>query len=157
MEISSSGRHLVAEIEREHAVLLQHLGRLQALLPCPQRDPSCEPCGDGRLLACQDAIDDFYLELVNYMLDHFAREDRIMRHADCHPDQRNRFMEHSEAHATMMERLAATVGAPLPLHDKLSLLMLIEHWLTEHIAMHDGPLIDWLHAQIPVLGAWKPS
>lgn len=147
MDTSTRERRLIAEIEHEHGVLLKQLERLHTMLPCPQGDPDCQPCGDGQLYACQDVIDDFYVELVNYMLEHFSREDKIMRNVDCHPDQRDRFREHSEAHASMMEQLAATVGALLPLHDKLSLLMLIEHWLHEHIATHDAPLIDWLNTQ----------
>lgn len=147
MEPISSSRRLIAEIEHEHAALLQHLERLHALLPCPGGTTDCGPCGADRAQACQDEVDGFYLDLVNFMLEHFTHEDRIMRRAEPVSGLREAFAMHSEDHAVMMERIAAAVGSAMPVDDKLSLMQVVRNWLHEHISHHDALLLHWLHGQ----------
>lgn len=127
----------IAEIEREHALLWDRLARFYELLPCLPGEERCDSCNADTLEACQQTLDDYLVDLLASMEEHFAREDEAMRNFG--PNEV--FAAHLEDHADIIERFGNAISAPPRPAERLEIKKMVGKLLKEHIAQHDAPLI----------------
>lgn len=135
----------IAEIEREHALLWDRLARFYELLPCLPGEEQCDSCTTHKLQACQQILDDYLVDLLASLEEHFAREDAAMRSFG--PNQG--FAAHLEDHADIIERFGNAIStAPIPA-ERLEIKKMIGKLLKEHFAIHDAPMIARLRGYSP--------
>jgi len=138
---------VIAEIEREHAFLIVELSRLRYMVACILTPENCEYCASQKKRLCQQGISGFYMEFKEYVRQHFALEEEVMRQIDAPTDIQNAFTQHANAHTDMMLQLAQAASSPIIHRQGRELADMIEHWLREHIGTHDALLLDWLGRQ----------
>lgn len=122
-------------VDHEHQTLLNLLDRAKAV--CPIRPAGkCSECPPERARQCFVAFERILNETINYMLDHFAREDRMMEtlvpkeHAD----------RHQAAHADIADavmRLTTYLDSGKTAQTSQELTDVFERWLIGHIADYD--------------------
>lgn len=127
----------IAEIEREHALLWDQLARFYELLPCQPGEEQCDACIHNKLESCQEALDDYLVDLLANMERHFSLEDAAMRNLG----QSEAFSSHLEDHADIIERFGAAISKGLQPAERSEIKQMVGKLLKEHIAAHDAPLI----------------
>lgn len=134
-------RSVAAEIEREHAELNRRLRQLHEMMPCRPGDEACAECGHASPETCWELLNDFFADVIDYMREHFRREEMVMRHLHDAPVVMASFEAHAEAHADMMERVTRMLTGPGFREQRLGAIRFIEDWLADHLAGHDGALL----------------
>jgi hemerythrin-like metal-binding protein len=122
-------------VDHEHQTLLNLLERTKAV--CPIRPTgNCHTCPPEQARQCFVAFERVLNETINYMLDHFAREERMMekivpkehvdRHQAAHADIANAVM-----------RMSTYVDSDKTATTSQELADLFERWLVGHITDYD--------------------
>lgn len=128
---------MIGEIEREHALLWDRLARFYELLPCLPGEEQCDSCTPHQLEACQQTLDDYLVDLLANIEQHFALEDAAMRSFGLN----DVFAAHLEDHADIVERFGDAISTSLRPAERLELKKMVGKLLKDHIAQHDAPLI----------------
>jgi len=144
VESSSLMSSVILEIEHEHAFLLGELSRLRELMACISSPENCQLCLSLKRRQCQQGINGFYKEFMEFMRQHFAHEEGAMRQINAPTDIQDAFAQHTNAHTDMMLQLAEAVSSSITQCHGTELAELIEYWLAEHIGTHDALLLEWL-------------
>ena len=125
---------LAREMEREHALILEELGRLEAM------------AASGDVAVADDAL----LRLIEYALEHFMREEGAMRQIGLVEDGRARFAAHVEDHANMMETLRRIASEKPAQQQIVDVARFVRRWVEDHIRRHDVELLGYLPKGLPV-------
>lgn len=134
----------IAEIEREHAELVERLTRLRKMLTCQSERERCQECESEHVADCRNTSTEFMTDLLDYMQNHFRVEEAAMRRLNATLAEREAAAAHVEAHADMMERAVNLIRLAELQEERIAARDLIEDWLREHIATHDAILLDRL-------------
>lgn len=129
-------------MDEEHELLSMALRRLRSL--CPEVDPSevCT-CSNARRCECVDFIADQLTELLDYVVRHFAHEERLMRmvadseanFASCEAHKR----DHAEISRALSEAAYSLTETTLK-RSLRNLCDLIHAWIERHVRSHDVEL-----------------
>jgi hemerythrin len=128
---------VLAEIEREHEELTRLVESLDLLLPGKGSE-----AGDSIDPGCANAITDFCEHLLEFMLQHFQREELAMQALQAtNPRLKSDFDAHREHHADLSHWLSDAIGrAAHPSVAYRDLRRVLDEWLEVHLAQHDAIL-----------------
>ncbi|HZV55362.1 MAG TPA: hemerythrin domain-containing protein [Rhodocyclaceae bacterium] len=127
-------------LDEEHRPLKQALERLDSGCATPLR--SCTDCPLHHRHQCQSDLDEILTMLFGLVIDHFRKEELLMRKLPDNSSTDAHRENHQVAHADIAERLRRLVQAAHPdtirtstkaLHD------LVSEWLGRHIVDCDLP------------------
>lgn len=134
-------------IDHEHQTLLDLLQRTRGV--CLERTAAdCYSCPPERARQCFAAFERVLNESINYMLEHFAHEERLMdngvpmEHAD----------RHQAAHADIANavmRLTTYLDSGNTVATSKKLADIFEGWMVRHIEDCDIELAQFVTAQDP--------
>lgn len=136
------------EIGAEHRCLAEMLASAKSLCDGSFK-VDCTGCAAPKRRDCAQVVSHRMGDLLGFMADHFAHEERLMRYlprsvgADDHCEQ------HRIAHAEMSETLVGQVvklDDLNPARSNARLCSLIEEWLSDHIATNDKALLGFFSA-----------
>lgn len=116
-----SATELLAEIDREHGVILEAIGVF-------------ETARSEELVAAWERI-------IAYAREHFAHEEQHMGVLPA--EVREAHIANHQRIASILEDLTAEIGHPLTKVDRL--VRVLRDWLETHIDRHDRLLVDALH------------
>lgn len=139
---------VLAEIDREHEELAGRLTELDRLLACLRGDGGCYVC-DAAAVCCTNAIQEFCERLLEFMLEHFQREESAMQSIQAgNPRTKSYFDAHREHHADLSQSLADAIrGGALPAAAYQDLRRIVCDWLETHLSQHDAVLAQALRAE----------
>lgn len=106
---------------------------------------SCHGCGEGKRNGCFDVFMDRLAELLGFMVEHFAHEERIMSRLPRNDQHRQSISAHKQAHSDIsmaISRCAYDVDHANPVISAAELCALIRGWLDEHLHVHDSHLLS---------------
>lgn len=138
------------EIDREHAVLLELLKKLENVCVLPAKpSAACAGCTHAQRLACDFSLVDVLGSVLGFTVDHFAFEEKAMRWL---PDSIER-SAHCGAHIDDHERisrelrdLALSIDSPDIIRSGVELQVIIRQWIGEHIVNFDVPLVSLMNS-----------
>ena len=125
----------LALIDHEHQTLLDLLQRTRSVCPEPAAT-DCHSCPPERARQCFAAFERLLNETINFMLEHFAHEERLMDqgipklHADRHQ------MAHADIANDVM-RITTYLDSSNTSVTSQKLAGIVEDWLARHIADFD--------------------
>lgn len=131
-------------IDDEHRRLREFIGKLRSICADFDSKPTCAGCTDEKIGACETALIDCVTELLGFMVEHFRKEESMMKDRGISAQQHERYLLHAEDHANIAERVAmlaqsrARQETVRSIADTASVLM---RWLDHHIANHDVPML----------------
>lgn len=115
-----SAAELLAEIDREHGVILDAIGVFET--------------------ARGDELGAAWERIIAYAREHFEHEEQHMGVLDA--DVREAHIANHQRIASILEDLTAEIGHPLTKVDRL--VRVLRDWLETHIDRHDRLLVDAL-------------
>lgn len=132
-------------VDDEHARLLEMVFGLRAICRTFDRKESCSGCAADKVAACEDRVFACISELMDYMVEHFGSEERLMKDLGLAARRRLMFEEHVEDHARLAGHLSDLTlpGAPEMTVGRIAdLSALVLEWLDHHIRIHDVPMMQ---------------
>ena len=139
---------VLAEIDREHAEVSHRVAELDRLLACVRGEGACYVC-DAHEACCSTAINDFCEQLLEFMQEHFQREESAMWVLQAQtPQLKDRFDAHREHHADLSQALSESIcRGPQPVKAYQDLRRILVDWLESHVPQHDALLGQALRLQ----------
>ena len=154
-----TGNH---QIDQQHLLLLQLIAKLEDLCDDkPERFQEQSACGIERLApcscaccaskieACAEQLTDLLSDLLSYMLEHFAYEERLMRLLPQNEVCKDHIEKHTKAHADisrMLCKLAESVDPANPRASAVHLHGIVREWMGAHTLAHDNGLASELQS-----------
>lgn len=132
-------------VDDEHARLLEMVFGLRAICRAFDRKESCAGCTAEKVAGCEDRVYNCISELMDYMVEHFGTEERLMKDLGLAARRRPMFELHVEDHARLAGRLSDLTmpGAPEMTVGRIAeLSALVLEWLDHHIRIHDVPMMQ---------------
>jgi hemerythrin-like metal-binding protein len=129
-------------IDREHEHLLALEARLQPFCECERE--LCHACASPTREECDRTLSRHFGELLDYMVEHFRHEERLM---DCLPREAARAhkFEHAEISDHFIKLIQFNKHTDM-LVTPSELRSIVRDWLDRHIVEWDYPLAERLGA-----------
>lgn len=115
---------------------------LRALPDCPL--PGAASCAGLDICRCSRTVDGIVAGAVEFMNEHFTRENTLMRRGAGTRGLRELFELHAEDHGIIMSSLVKTMDLPTPCQQRRALTTLFEQRLQRHLVTHDSLLREEL-------------
>lgn len=132
------------EIDREHAVLLALLKKLDHVCRLQKPGIECRGCSARQRGLCETSLVVVMGSILGFTVDHFAFEEKAMRAL---PDE-EAGAAHMQAHIHDHERitrnlraLALSVGSRDLVQSAIEIQSVVRGWLGEHILNFDVPFV----------------
>ena len=115
---------------------------LRALPECPL--PDAGSCAGLDICPCSRTVDGIIAGAVEFMNEHFTRENTLMRRGSGIRGLRELFELHAEDHGIIMSSLVKTLELPTPCRQRRALTTLFDQRLQRHLVTHDSLLREEL-------------
>jgi hemerythrin-like metal-binding protein len=124
----------ISLVDQEHGYLIDLLDRLHRI--CPRPDSVCDGCEPAKATHCENDLGTLFVELLEFMVEHFRHEEDLMRTLGL---PRNVRELHAEAHADIAQRIRALID---PNPDNFAIKpaefrQTVMAWLEDHIKNWD--------------------
>ncbi len=117
-------------------------GELRALPECPK--PGASSCAGLDSCRCSETVDGILAGAVEFMNEHFTRENTLMRRGVGMRGLRELFELHAEDHGMIMSSLVKAMELPTPCRQRRALTTLFDQHLQRHFVTHDSLLREEL-------------
>lgn len=132
------------EIDRQHEKLVQLVEGLDSVCEMTrQTGQPCLQCAHEHHPVCNDRLAQLISDLLGFMLDHFAYEERLMRFLSDTEECRTHIEQHQYAHAEisrLLGNLTSELDRGNPKQSAQYLRNILVAWLGKHAVQHDIPL-----------------
>jgi hemerythrin len=141
------------ELDAEYAQLEAWLGTLRSMPECPailMAGPGANgdvSCGEATRAQCSRSLRVLGTDMLDFMCEHFASENALMRRGNGIRGLRELFELHAEDHGSIMTALVSALELPTPCAQKRALGELLDTRMRRHLLTHD----DSLREQLPRL------
>ena len=144
------------EMDQDHHALVQLIDKV-GMVCGNSSDPKCDcnKCPEGKPKLCCASLIEIGQELMVRMLDHFHREDDLMRSLPHNRSTREHCLVHRREHvnfSTRYNRAVSQVDARHPVIGLGTLNIFIIDWIRSHILEYDMQLAALLKAHSQVDG-----
>lgn len=136
-----------AEIDQEHRLLLSTLGRLREACLRFDEPRDCGGCDALTAAQCHNTLVELLGDLLMFLIEHFQKEEAIMKESGLTTREREVCERHKEDHAAISQTILDIVTALDPAqtaHLVRSLHTVLERWQHNHIRLHDQILVRLL-------------
>jgi hemerythrin len=138
------------DMDAEYARLEAWLGVLRLMPECPglravhPGAPVAACCDEGTRGICSEGIRALGTDMLDFMSDHFARENTLMRRGNGIRGLRELFELHTEDHGTIMSAVVKALEMPTPCAQKRAMGSLLDSHVRRHLLTHDASLREQL-------------
>lgn len=135
------------ELDFEHALLLDTMRSLRSICAAPPGQPSCAGCQAGDAQRCDRELVAMLGDLLAFILEHFRREEQIMRSSLLLMLERDQCLAHMEDHAAISSKVQQIIARLDTTQTRVliaELDTLLRTWVDNHIALHDLILARWV-------------
>lgn len=135
---------LAREMEGDHGALADMLERIATLCVGGEAGQRCDLCRGDQVTACQCSLDDHAAKMLALLLEHFRREEELMRRLPCTPQLRRHGEIHRSAHVGFSgayNRLIASPRRSDVLTGIRTLESFVQDWVRNHALEFDAELI----------------
>lgn len=150
-ELQTGHKHLDAE----HSLLLSSISSLRRICIDQVRYRHCGNCDQSRRGYCDDNLVSMLGDLLAFILEHFRKEEEVMRDSLMLMVYRDVCEAHMEDHAAISGKIQEIVVS-LDRQNTVVLIReldaLLARWVSNHIALHDLLLARWLERDGASLG-----
>lgn len=132
------------EIDRQHDRLTQLVDGLNLVCETKRETGgSCLHCPKEHHPVCNDRLAQLISDLLCFILEHFAYEEKLMRILPDTKECREHIEQHQYAHAEisrLLSNLTAELDRSNPIQSAQHLQNILVAWLGKHAAIQDVPL-----------------
>jgi hemerythrin len=138
------------EFDAEYAHLEAWLGTLRAMPECQgvvaagDHGSASATCSEATRSYCSDRLRSLGTDMLDFMSEHFARENTLMRRGNGIRGLRELFELHAEDHGSIMGALVGALELPTPCAQKRALGGLLDTRMRRHLLTHDASLREQL-------------
>ncbi len=140
-------RNAIDEVALEHESLRRHMSNLLSICDALGTRSNCTGCPRDRVCRCIDATNTATEELFTFMVNHFGREERLMKDAGLvyrfHDECELHMQDHGDMSEAMLKVLVKIPDADPVVHLR-HLSSCLSSWLDQHICSHDNTLLHQL-------------
>ena len=136
-----------ASIDEEHLQLNQLLESLRSKLCDDGLRTDCSACSPERRSYCSAVFLDHFTDIIAFMIDHFAHEERLMAMLEQTGEVQAHCLMHKRAHAEIAQSLSECVyrlDESNPIASARELQHLVRLWLDEHLLACDRHFLKLL-------------
>lgn len=158
-----SGVRAERELDAESARMEGWLAELRRAPGCramstgPDAPPASCRCGAGIRTGCETDLQRLGGQILDFMSEHFARENTLMRRGSGIRGLRELFELHAEDHGSMLSSLVSAFALPSPCAQKSAIAALLDQHMRRHLLTHDAVLREHLprlcHEPVPIRAA----
>lgn len=138
------------EMDAEYARLEAWLGVLRLMPECPgvrlvrpgEFPAPC--CSEATRASCAESLRILGSDMLDFMSEHFARENTLMRRGAGIRGLRELFELHAEDHGSIMSSVVNALELPSPCGQKRALGVLLDNQVRRHLLTHDASLREQL-------------
>lgn len=140
----------VWEIDAEYARLEAWIAVLRLLPECRglqglgSGEPLAACCDEETRRICSEGIRVIGADMLDFMSEHFARENTLMRRGNGIRGLRELFELHAEDHGSIMSAVVKALELPTPCAQKLAFSALLDSHVRRHLLTHDASLREQL-------------
>ncbi len=138
------------EMDAEHAQLDAWLSVLRLMPECPDAVSvtafeTAQPCSvDAHIADCAHRLHALNTEVLDFMSEHFVRENTLMRRGNGIRGLRELFELHAEDHGTIMSSVVGVMELADPCRQRRALGRLLDTHYRRHLLTHDSLLSEQL-------------
>lgn len=142
------------EIDRQHERLDRIIARLDIV--CARSEGTtggCLACPAESFLACNNRLADLIADLLGFMIEHFAYEEKLMRFLPDSDVCQRHIAAHQQAHgeiSRLLSELTANLDRDNPRQSALHLQNIARAWMGGHARMFDSILANSLEGAYAV-------
>ncbi|MCB1889322.1 MAG: hypothetical protein KDH20_17070 [Rhodocyclaceae bacterium] len=140
---ATASQALLDLLEEEAKTFLGISARLQGICPSHHAPERCH-CRNGPSSRCTHRLVETAEAIVQFCEEHFAAEERLLRHAGLHASHPAQWWSHARDHADFLARLhrcVEVVEHAAPFHAIADLVSLFERFWLAHSLDHDRPAV----------------